>query len=72
MAEKKVQATRLNLSAKRALVEPGVDAPSIRRRCKLLGLNRSSGYEKERPATESAENLALMRRIDELYTAHPF
>lgn len=72
MAEKKVQATGLDLSAKRALVEPGVGAPSIRRQCTLIGLNRSSWYEKERPATESEENLALLRRIDELYTAHPF
>lgn len=72
MAAKKVQATGLDLSAKRALVEPGVGAPSIRRQCKLIGLNRSSWYEKERPATESEENLVLLRRIDELYTAHPF
>ena len=72
MAEKKVQAVGLDLSAKRALVEPGMGAPSIRRQCELMGLNRSSWYEKERLASESEENLALMRRIDELYTAHPF
>lgn len=72
MAEKKVQAVGLDLSAKRALVAPGVGVPSIRRQCELIGLTRSSWYEKERPAAESEENLALMRRIDELYTAHPF
>ena len=58
MAEKKVQAVRLDLSAKRALVEPGVGAPSIRRQCELIGLNRSSWYVQETPASESAENLA--------------
>ena len=72
MAEKKVQAVRLDLSAKRALVEPGVGAPSIRRQCELSGLNRSTWHVQETPASESAENLALMQRIDELYTAHPF
>jgi putative transposase len=36
----------------------------------LLGLNRSSYYYE--PAVETAENLRLMRRIDEEYTAHPF
>lgn len=72
MAAKKVQAAGLDLSAKRALVEPGIGAPSLRRQCELIGLNRSSGYAQERPASESEENLALMRRIDELYTAHPF
>lgn len=72
MAEKTVQAVGLDLSAKRALVEPGVDIPSIRQQCELIGLNRASWYAKDRPARESEENLALMRRIDELYTAHPF
>lgn len=36
---------------------------SIARQCALLGLNRSTCYL--RPATESEENLRLMRRIDE-------
>jgi putative transposase len=43
---------------------------SIRRQCALLGLSRSSLYYQ--PATESAENLRLMRLIDGEYTAHPF
>ena len=71
MAKKKVQAVGLDLSAKRTLVEPGMGAPSIRRQCERIGLNRSSWYAQETPASESAENLALMRRIDELYPAHP-
>jgi putative transposase len=42
----------------------------VRRQCELLGLARSSRYYQ--PASESPENLRLMRRIDEEYTAHPF
>ncbi len=43
---------------------------SIRRQCELLGLSRSSFYQ--RKATESALNLELMRLMDEAYTRHPF
>jgi putative transposase len=42
----------------------------VRRQCELLGLARSSLYYG--PAGESAEDLRLMRRIDQEYTAHPF
>jgi putative transposase len=42
----------------------------VRRQCELLGLNRSSLYYE--PAPETAENLRLMRLLDEEYTAHPF
>ena len=43
---------------------------SIRRQCQLLGLNRATFYYQ--PAGESAENLALMRLIDQEYTQRPF
>jgi putative transposase len=43
---------------------------SVRRQCALLGLSRSSLYYE--PAGVSAEDLRLMRRIDEQYTACPF
>jgi putative transposase len=43
---------------------------SVSRQCELLGLSRSSYYYE--PATETAENLALMARIDREYTARPF
>ena len=43
---------------------------SLTRQCRLLELNRSSLYY--RPVGESAETLALMRRIDELYLQYPF
>lgn len=42
---------------------------SIRRQCDLLGLPRSSYYYE--PASESQENLRLMRLIDEQYMRHP-
>jgi putative transposase len=42
----------------------------VRRQCELLGLNRSTLYYQ--PAQESAEDLRLMRRLDEKYTRHPF
>jgi len=43
---------------------------SVRHQCQLLGLSRSSLYYE--PAQETADNLRLMRRIDQEYTAHPF
>ena len=43
---------------------------SVARQCALLGLSRSSLYYE--PKGESEANLALMRRIDELYMACPF
>jgi putative transposase len=42
----------------------------ISRQCRILDLPRSTAYY--RPAPESAENLALMRRIDELHLQFPF
>ena len=47
------------------------DGPlSLSRQCGLLGVSRSSHYY--RPKGEGAENLALMRRMDELHMAYPF
>jgi putative transposase len=43
---------------------------SVRRQCELLGLSRSSLYYE--PARETGEDLRLMRKIDEQYTACPF
>ena len=43
---------------------------SIRRQCELLGLARGSWYYE--PVGETAENLKLMRRIDELYLKRPY
>ena len=47
------------------------DGPlSLSRQCALLGVSRSSQYYRSKG--ESAEDLALMRRMDELHTAYPF
>jgi putative transposase len=43
---------------------------SVARQCELVGLPRSTWYYQ--PAVETPENLALMRRIDELYLRRPF
>ena len=43
---------------------------SVRRQCELLQLNRSGLYYE--PVQDSAESLALMRRIDELHLEFPF
>jgi len=51
-------------------VEPAHSDLSVRRQCELLGVNRSSLYYQ--PLGESAENLKLMRLIDEEYTRRPF
>jgi putative transposase len=54
----------------RALVEADHPQLSVRRQCALLGLARSTLYYE--PAAETADNLRLMRLLDEEYTAHPF
>src|SRR5262249_14686180 len=55
---------------KRPLIEVGHPELSVRRQCELIGLNRSSLYYE--PASETPENLRMMRLIDEQYTACPF
>ena len=58
------------MKEKRTWIEREHSGLSIRRQCQLLGLHRSSCYRE--PAGESAENLALMRVIDEQYLRRPF
>ncbi len=58
------------MSALRRLVEPQHPQLSVVRQCELLGLARASWYYQ--PADEDAENLALMRLLDEQYTRTPF
>jgi putative transposase len=55
---------------KRAWVDAADTVLSVSQQCALLDLSRSSYYYA--PATETAENLALMALIDREYTAHPF
>lgn len=52
------------------MIDVGDPRLSVRRQCELLGLSRASLYYE--PATETAENLRLMRKIDEQYLKTPF
>ena len=52
------------------MVKPDKTQPSIRRQCELLRVSRSSVYYE--PVSTSEEQLALMRRIDELHLDKPF
>ena len=58
------------LAAKRNLVDPHHPQISLRRQCELLDLARSSWYYQ--PASETSENLRLMKLIDQQFTATPF
>lgn len=51
------------------LIEVNHEWLSIARQCALLELGRASYYRE--PASESKENLQLMRKIDAAYTQHP-
>lgn len=53
-----------------AIIDRGHRVLSVRRQCELLDLSRASAY-RPAPATDP-EDLALMRRLDALYLAHPF
>lgn len=44
---------------------------TVKRQAELLGVNRTSIYRQVPCKTISAENLHIMRRIDELHTAYP-
>ena len=54
----------------RAAVDPTHPDLSIARQCALLGIPRSSFYYRPQPV--SSTELALMRALDEVYTATPF
>ena len=59
----------MSISERRAMVERPGENLSVRRQCELLHLARSGVYRPE-PVT-SADDLALMRRIDELHLKWP-
>jgi putative transposase len=52
------------------MIDPSDKQLSLREQCKLLGLSRSSLYYQAK--AESAENVQMMRLMDEEYTRYPF
>jgi len=60
----------MSTSDRRAMLDRGHPTLSIRGQCRLLGIARSGVY-RPAPANDD-EDLALMRRIDALFTAWPF
>jgi putative transposase len=70
VAQKKVGAAGLTRQELRGWITHDPQCPSITRQCGLLGLPRSTRY---RPCQgETAENLALLRRLDAQYLETPF
>ena len=55
---------------RRALLDRAHPKLSVRRQCVLLGVARSGVYRIPRPVDD--DDLALMRRLDELFTEWPF
>jgi len=55
---------------RKAMIAPDRPGLSLSRQCRLLSISRSSFYYA--PRGESPENLALMRRIDEMFLKCPF
>jgi putative transposase len=68
VAEKKVPC--VNREERFDWIAPAEGGLSLVRQCELAQLSRASYYRE--PATESQENLRLMRELDELYMRHPF
>ena len=60
----------LSVPEKKAMITDHHKHLSVRKQCALLELSRSNLYSLE--ASESAENIKLMRLLDEEYTRHPF
>lgn len=58
------------LKARRAMIWRERPELSVRKQCELLRVSRSGLYYEPEPT--SPEELALMRRIDELHLKHPF
>jgi putative transposase len=60
----------MSVPDRRARLDRAHPALSIRRQCQLLGVARSDVYRTPSPGNDN--DLALMRRIDELFTAWLF
>jgi len=61
----------MSVTEKRSCIESAHEGLSISLQCELIDLPRSGYYQPELQG-ESAENLMLMRLIDEEYMRHPF
>ena len=60
----------MSVPDRRGMLDRTGAALSVRRQCALLGLARSGVYRVKKPANDN--DVALMRRIDKLFTAWPF
>jgi len=59
----------MSVDRRRAMIEPGHPRLSIIRQCALVSIGRSTFYRA--PAPETAENLALMRLLEEQFLEGP-
>jgi putative transposase len=60
----------MSVPDRRGMLDRGHADLSIRRQCELLAIARSGVYRPSKPANDN--DLGLMRRIDQLFTAWPF
>jgi putative transposase len=60
----------MSVDRRRAMIEAGHPQLSVARQCALVGIGRSTFYRT--PAPETAENLALMRVLDEQFLETPW
>jgi len=60
----------LTVAERRALIDPADPALPVVRQCLIARLARSSYYHG--PSGLSEEDHMLLRRIDELFTRHPY
>jgi putative transposase len=55
---------------RRGMLDPAETNPSIRRQCELIGVACSGFYRGKTPAAD--DDLALMKRLDQLFAERPF
>ena len=60
----------LSIEDRRLWIDPRHPRLTIQQQCQPLDLPRSTYYYQPRP--ESAENLRMLRQLDELYMRRPF
>lgn len=60
----------MTVAARRSLIDPQDAVLPVSRQCALLALSRSTWYY--RSCADDTEDMALMRALDEQYTATPF